>query len=241
MPILTYHRIVETEPLHDPDCVCTSVARLEAHLDWLAAHSYAGVPIDLALRPAQSGEGRRFAITFDDGYRETLRLALPVLEARSLPATVFIVSGVVGGSASWNHEPEQLLTSSELLDLKSAGIFIGSHSQSHRRLSTLGPEEIRQEVAGSRADLEQLLGSTVRFFCYPHGDFDARVLAAVADARYTGAVGVRSDENHRYNLHRIDAWRMTTRQLGMHVSGVHRWARRQPIPGAIRRLAARLA
>lgn len=240
MPILTYHRIVEREPLHDPDRVCTSVARLEAHLDWLATHSYAGVPIDLALRPAQPGEGRRFAITFDDGYRETLRLALPVLQARSLPATVFVVTGT-GGSAVWNREPEPLLSRSELLDLESAGIFIGSHGRGHRRLSTLGPEEIRQEVAGSRQDLEQLLRAPVRFFSYPHHDFDGRVLTAVAEARYAGAVGGRSGEHNRYNLHRIDTWRMTTRHLALHVSGVHRWARRQPLPGAIRSLAARLA
>jgi peptidoglycan/xylan/chitin deacetylase (PgdA/CDA1 family) len=240
MPILMYHRIVEKEPLDDPDRVCTSVARLEAHLDWLAAHSYSGVPIDLALRPAEPGEGRRFAITFDDGYRETLRLALPVLEARSLPATVFIVSGMIGGTAVWNHEPEPLLSRGELLDLDSAEILIGSHSRCHRRLSTLRPEEIRDEVAGSREDLEGLLGAPVRFFSYPHHDFDGRVQEAVVEAGYAAAMGGRRGEHTLYNLHRIDAWGLATWQLALQVTGVHRWARRQPLPRTVRRLAAHL-
>ena len=238
MPVLMYHRIVEQEPSHDPDHICTSVTRLDGHLAWLAAHSFLGVPVDLALRPAEPGEGRRFAITFDDGYEETLRLALPVLQAHALPATVFVVSGMVGGHSAWNHEPVRLLSRVELLELQSAGIFIGSHSRSHRRLSTLAPGEIQQEVAVSRIDLEQLLGAPVRFFSYPYHDLDEKVLAAAKTA-YSGAVGGRAGQQSRYNLHRIDAWRMTTRELALHVSGIHRWARTQPLPSQLRRLAAR--
>jgi peptidoglycan/xylan/chitin deacetylase (PgdA/CDA1 family) len=240
MPILMYHRIVEHEPLYDPERICTSVARLNAHLAWLAAHSFLGVPLDLALRPAQPGEGHRFAITFDDGYEETLRLALPVLQAHSLPATVFAVSGLIGGRSVWNREHARLLSRKDLLDLQSEGIFIGSHCRSHRRLSTLEPREIQNEVAGSRDDLEELLGARVRFFSYPYHDLDQRVLEAV-ESNYSGAVGGRSGLHGPYNLHRIDAWRMTTRQLALHVSGIHRWARRKPLPAPLRRLGARMA
>jgi peptidoglycan/xylan/chitin deacetylase (PgdA/CDA1 family) len=240
MPILMYHRIVEHEPLYDPDRICTSVARLNAHLAWLAAHSFLGVPLDLAARPAQPGEGRRYVITFDDGYEETLHLALPVLRAHSLPATVFAISGLIGGRSVWNREHARLLSRKDLLDLQSEGIFIGSHGRSHRRLSTLEPSEIQGEVAGSRDDLEQLLGARVHFFSYPHHDVDERVLAA-AESGYSGAVGGRAGLHGTYNLHRIDAWRMTTWQLALHVAGVHHWARRQPLPAPLRRLAARMA
>lgn len=238
MPILMYHRIVEREPLSDPDGICTSVARFDAHLDWLASRSFLCVPVDLALRPARAGEGRRFAITFDDGYEETLRLALPVLEARSLPATVFVVSGQIGGRALWNHEPQKLLTRDELLALQTAGIFIGSHGRTHRRLSTLEDREIPDEVSRSRGELEQLLGAPVPFFSYPHHDFDERVLLSVRRT-YSGGVGGRSGVHSVHNLHRIDAGRITLRQLALHVYGIHRWARRQALPTPLRRLAAR--
>ena len=154
---------------------------------------------------------------------------------------MFVVSGSVGRTAGWNDESAPLLSASELVDLREAGIFIGSHSRSHRRLSWLAQEEIRHEVGGSREDLEQLLGAPVRFFCYPNYDLDARVLAAVSEANYARAAGGRSGALRRYNLHRIDAWRMTTRQLALHVLGFHHWARRQPLPQTVSRLAARLA
>jgi peptidoglycan/xylan/chitin deacetylase (PgdA/CDA1 family) len=239
MPILMYHRIVEQEPAVDPDRICTSVDRLADHLDLLAAHDFAAVPLELACRPPQRGEGRRYAITFDDGYEETLRLALPVLEARSLPATVFVVSSLIGGKAIWNEQPQPLLTRTQLLDLHSSGIFIGSHGRTHRRLSTLEPQAIHDEVQGSREELEHLLGAPVRFLAYPHHDLDARVAAAAAKAGYAGAAGGRAGRHERYNLHRIDAGRMSTRQLLLHVSGLHRWARRQPIARAAHRAAVR--
>jgi peptidoglycan/xylan/chitin deacetylase (PgdA/CDA1 family) len=241
MPILMYHRIVEREPVFDPDGVCTSVDRLAEHLDWLAEHDFAGVPLELACRGAQPGEGRRFAITFDDGYAETLDLAFPVLEARSLPAIVFVVSGLVGGRATWNAEPQRLLSRSEVLELDAAGIFIGSHSRSHARLSSLGNDAIKDEVRGSRQELEDLLGRQVRFFAYPHHDRDERVVTEVENAGYAGAAGGRDGSHERYNLHRIDAGRMSTRQLALHVSGMHRWARRQPLARVVRNLAVRLA
>ncbi|TMC81951.1 MAG: polysaccharide deacetylase family protein [Chloroflexi bacterium] len=239
MPILMYHRIVEQEPPVDPDRICTSVGRLADHLDLLAAHDFAAVPLELACRPPEHGEGRRFAITFDDGYEETLRLAQPVLEARSLPATVFVVSSMIGGNATWNDEPRPLLTRTQLLDLHASGMFIGSHGRNHRRLSTLEPPAIQDEVQGSREELEQLLGVAVRFIAYPHHDLDARVAAAAASAGYAGAAGGRAGRHERYNLHRIDAGRMSTRELLLHASGLHRWARRQPMARAVGRAAVR--
>lgn len=241
MPVLMYHRIVEHEPATDPNRICTSVARLEAHLDQLAARSYSAVPLDLALGPTHPAEGRRFAITFDDGYEETLRLALPVLAARSLPAIVFVVSGRVGGRATWNADPARLLTRGELLELQAAGIFIGSHAQTHRRLSTLSDREVQEEVGGSKAMLEQMLGTAVRFIAYPHHDFDSRTESAVAAAGYAGAAGGRSGSHSRFNLHRIDAGRLGGRQLWLHVTGLHRWARRQPLPAPVRRVVSRWA
>ena len=236
-----YHRIVEREPASDRDGVCTSVDRLAAHLDWLAEHDFAAVPLELACRDAHSGEGRRFAITFDDGYAETVDLALPVLEARSLPAIVFVVSGLIGGRAEWNAEPQRLLSRTELLELSAAGMLIGSHTSSHPRLSTLANDAIEREVRGSRQELEDVLGRQVRFLAYPHHDRDERVVEAVASAGYTGAAGGRDGSHAIYNLHRIDAGRMSTRELSLHVSGVHRWARRQPLVRAVRKLTMELA
>jgi len=62
------------------------------------------VPLQEVLDPASSAESDqqlRVAITFDDAYVGTLREALPELVRRSLPATVFVPTGLVGGGAFW--------------------------------------------------------------------------------------------------------------------------------------------
>lgn len=71
-----------------------------------------------------------------------------------------------------------------LVEMSRAGIVIGSHTRTHALLTNeIGPK-IREEVAGSRADLESRLGIDVRHFAYPCGKFDLRALAAVASAGY---------------------------------------------------------
>jgi peptidoglycan/xylan/chitin deacetylase (PgdA/CDA1 family) len=60
--------------------------------------------------------GSRVAITFDDGYRDNLSAAKPVLTELGLPATVFVASSLVGSrSEAWWDEIERMLLSPGLL------------------------------------------------------------------------------------------------------------------------------
>jgi peptidoglycan/xylan/chitin deacetylase (PgdA/CDA1 family) len=58
-------------------------------------------------------------------------------------------------------------------------VTIGSHTTSHPILTTLPDDALEAEVGGSRPLLEEALGRTVDLFCYPNGDEDDRVRAAV--------------------------------------------------------------
>jgi peptidoglycan/xylan/chitin deacetylase (PgdA/CDA1 family) len=238
MPILTYHSIGETEVAGDPWRGCAR-RRLVCHLDWLERHGWSAVPLELALRPSP-GERRTVAITFDDGYRDMLEVALPELEARALPASVFVITGRIGGRSDCVRDPRPLLSRGQILELHARGVLVGSHGHTHRRLSTLSEGEIREEVAGSKARLEDLLQAPVHAFCYPHHDHDARVVAAVARAGYRFALGGRDAPHAPLHLQRIDAASLSERQLWLHVTGVHRWARSRPLPRPLRRLARRL-
>lgn len=132
------------------------------------------------------GEGaglpeKAVCLTFDDGKRSDIRLALPTLVREKVKATFFIVPGWLGR--------KNIMVASEVRDLATAGMEIGSHSMSHAFLTELGQEQLQDETAGSRAFLEDLLGHEVRSFSYPYGDTNTRVRAAVEKAGYRTACG----------------------------------------------------
>jgi len=68
-----------------------------------------------------------------------------------------------------------------------AGWELASHTVNHSDLTTLGAGELEEEVAGSRKILQREYGVPVKNFCYPAGQFDATVIAAVEAAGYAGA------------------------------------------------------
>ena len=238
-PILMYHRVTLQEPDLDPHHLCVSVDRLAGQLDRLENAGFSAVPLELAARPAGRGEGSRYAITFDDGYIDNLELALPILMSRSLPAILFVPTRRLGRTSAWDADALQLLTPAQLREWHAAGMLVGSHSRTHLRLTQLSGTDLRDEVRGSKADLEDLLGDEVRFFAYPYHDLDARVAAEVAEAGYAGAVGGRAGAHTRFNLHRVDAGRLEGWRFTAATGDLLHNVRRLPLPGPARRLAAR--
>jgi peptidoglycan/xylan/chitin deacetylase (PgdA/CDA1 family) len=236
MPILMYHRILArgVPPGNDP--YATPVELFELQLDWLAAHSYLPVPLDLALRDPALREGPRFAVTFDDGYADCLELALPVLQSRAVPATVFVVSSQVGGRADWDSGAP-LLSASGILELQSEGIFIGSHGRTHRRLAGLPPDDLAVEVRVSRRELQDLTGAPVRHFAYPHHSLDEDAVDEVRRAGYDSGSGGLQGVHDRFNLHRLDASHLRPPLLGLRARGFRRAAVLRKLLQPLRRVA----
>jgi peptidoglycan/xylan/chitin deacetylase (PgdA/CDA1 family) len=149
--------------------------------------------------------GRGLAITFDDGYRDNLTVAAPLLIEAKLPFTVFVTPDfVISGQP-------QYLSQSELQELsRLPGVTIGAHGYSHRRLTECDDAELAHELEDSRAWLEDLLGRPVTTTSYPHGAVDTRVREAAAAAGYqlafTSRFGAyrRNDDNLR--VPRSDVW-----------------------------------
>ena len=188
--ILTYHSIGHRryEMNVTPEAFAEQIA-------WLAEHHQV-IPLADA---AQGTPG--VAITFDDGYRDNLTNALPILEQHACTATIFAVSGCLGGTLPFEKEPESgaLLTQDELREAAARGLAIGGHTRSHARLSQLDPEAQEAEIAGCRSDLEQVLGAPVTAFAYPYGaalDYDATSVRLAEQAGYTLACSNRYGPVH---------------------------------------------
>jgi peptidoglycan/xylan/chitin deacetylase (PgdA/CDA1 family) len=88
--ILCYHRV--TEGVEDPFHLCVRPDNFAAHLEEM---SRAREPSTLADISAPSRRPK-VVVTFDDGYRDNLTNALPIAEAKGVPITIFVTSGVLG-------------------------------------------------------------------------------------------------------------------------------------------------
>jgi peptidoglycan/xylan/chitin deacetylase (PgdA/CDA1 family) len=93
-PILTYHRVNDDG---DPFFSALPTAVFERQMRHVA-RNYRVLPLeDLVERLQRGGLPRNtLAITFDDGYRDNLTHAAPILSRLGLPATIFLATGFIG-------------------------------------------------------------------------------------------------------------------------------------------------
>ena len=192
-PILMYHRIG-----HRPgDKNTVSPERFELQLQYLEDHGYQSIGLTEWHRKVMAGEKiseKSVILTFDDGYRDNWELAMPLLSRYGFSATVFMVSDLVGGTNLWerneSRQNAEMMKLEHLREWLDAGFEVGSHGVSHRRVTTLNPEELEEEVTKSKKDLEDLLGVDIKFFCYPNGNFNAAAVEALKKAGYLGSVAI---------------------------------------------------
>lgn len=160
-----------------------------------------------------SGSGRRVggladaevAITFDDGYRDNLELAYPVLKRLGFPFTIFVSTAFAQSGKPLYLDARDLrrLADDPL-------VTIGAHGASHARLSSLSDLELRHELVSSKAWLEEATGKGVNCMSYPHGAVDARVREQVQSAGYIYACcsefGINPPGRDPLGLRRTDIW-----------------------------------
>lgn len=191
--VLTYHAIARgPAPLHvDP-------ALFAEHLDRIVASDAAVLTVSELAATLRAGTlpARAVALTFDDGFRSVCENAAPLLAERGLRATIFCVTGQIGGTSDWASQPESaprlpLADAGSLAKLAAAGWEIGSHGISHEPLTRLDPDQRRRELEDSRHTLEDLLGASVRAFAYPYGAVPAGAEPELREAGYDAACTTR--------------------------------------------------
>lgn len=186
-----------------------SIQEFRNQLDFLASERYATPSLGELIAMPEHFRGRTAVITFDDGYVDNLA-ACEELQKRGMRASWFIVSGSIGGPPQWPEDgrPEgRLLSAAELREMQENGMEIGSHTVSHLRLPELDDIRLMQELAGSKAELEDLLGHAVCSFAYPYGVWDARCADAAQAAGYRSACTTRTGwalrDGDPYRLRRL--------------------------------------
>lgn len=133
---------------------------------WLSAERFAAVLDRVA---AARTAGRDVRLTFDDGNRSDLEIALPFLRARGLVADFFVLTGRFGRPRA--------LSEADVQALVAAGMAVGLHGRDHldwRRLDAAG---LARETEAARARLASVLGRPVTAVSVPFGAYDRRVMA----------------------------------------------------------------
>jgi peptidoglycan/xylan/chitin deacetylase (PgdA/CDA1 family) len=218
---LFYHRVADNEP----NDWTISTERFQSQVNWIRERMDV-VSLEEAQRRIGSGVNRTptATITFDDGYADNCRTAIPWLIEEKIPFTYFVASQHVLEGQPFAHDvrrgrPLAPNTPDEIRAMADAGVEIGAHTRRHVDLGPIDDAEtLYDEIVGSKRDLEAITGRPVRYFAFPYGLHANLSPAAFATAFRAGYWGVCSAYGG-YNLPGDDPF---------HIQRVHgdpSWAR----------------
>jgi peptidoglycan/xylan/chitin deacetylase (PgdA/CDA1 family) len=162
--------------------------RFSAQMRYLAEHRSV-VPLG-QLVDATNGPHGRVAITFDDGYRSTLKHAVPVLRALGLPATFFVPTKWIGAARGWRARGTaalELMSADELVELDRSGFPVESHGAAHIDYSVSSTDDIAADLEATVESLTTLLGRRPCFHAYPYGRTGREAAALVERAGFRAA------------------------------------------------------
>ena len=193
--VLMYHHV---GPVREDACRGLTVLpeAFKRQVATLSAMGYIAItPDDWAayVRSGTDVPDRSVILTFDDAYADLVEHALPVLERRSYPATVFVSTALIGKTIPCSPKaPDATLPVMAAEDIRkwvSRGVLFGAHSRTHVDLTSIDLATAAAEIRDSKADLEAVTGSPVTSFAYPYGKRNDEVESVVRDT-FSVAFGI---------------------------------------------------
>jgi peptidoglycan/xylan/chitin deacetylase (PgdA/CDA1 family) len=174
--VLMYHKVSSAPG----NTVSVPPELFASHMSFLSEAGYNVVSLDDVVAAASRGTllpARAVLLTFDDGYRDNLIHAAPVLLRHGYPAVVFVPVDCIGSDRPLPHDEHlvargvsnPVLDWDEIFELERSGVRVESHGLRHRPLSSLDLEAAREEVVRSKALLEERLGRSVDAFAFVKG------------------------------------------------------------------------
>jgi peptidoglycan/xylan/chitin deacetylase (PgdA/CDA1 family) len=231
--VLMYHKVNDLRP--NPTTVPTEV--FAEQMELLGELGYVPVSLDRVCDHYVEGSPLppgAVLITFDDGYRDNLENALPILQRHGFPAVVFVPIGFLDDDRPLPHE-EALRTLGvrnetvgwdELAALEAGGVRVESHGIGHRPVSELEVAQAAREIALSKLRLEERLGRPVEAYAFVKGslaDYRPEHVSLVQQAGYTlgftSVSGANGPSTDRYRLRRYNVEPYPPRTFELVLSG----------------------
>lgn len=206
VPVLMYHYISVAPP--DADAVRLDLSVTPQAFDeqmlFLNSNGYHAVHVRDVVEHLLHGAPlpeKPIVLTFDDGYADNFTAAFPILEKYGMTATFYVIAKFTEdqrpGYATWG----------QLREMANAGMEIGSHSIDHLDLRGRSIAFQTNQIAGSKKIIESRMGSTIKTFSYPSGEYDANTIAVLRANSYLGAVteiqGLQQTADNVFELRRL--------------------------------------
>jgi peptidoglycan/xylan/chitin deacetylase (PgdA/CDA1 family) len=197
---LCYHgvtRLPSRSP-EDPKGLHVNARRFAKHLDYLQSR-YHVIPLREYIEAHNQGRtlpDYSVVLTFDDGFRNFLTVAAPMLAERKLPATVFLITDRAGEKfdrereTTWTPDDDRrYLSWDDARQLQETqAVEFGSHTCSHPGLLTLSDAEGRHELQHSYTDLVTNLAVKIPTLSYPKGQYSTLLAEEARKVGYACAV-----------------------------------------------------
>ena len=230
---LMYHKVNDVAG----NATTVPTAQFDEQMAQLSELGYPVVGLEEVLAHYLRGEALppgATLITFDDGYRDVIERALPVLRRYGYPAVLFAPVGYMGDSRPLPHERyfaargivNRTLDWDELRELDSAGVRIECHGIGHRPLTELPLGEATREIAQAKLRLEDALGREVKACAYVKGSeahFGPVHVSLVRQAGYelgfTSVSGANGSHADRFRLRRYNVEPYSARTFELVLSG----------------------
>ena len=194
IPILSYHSISDEQ-----SSISLSTNIFEKQIIFLKKLSYETVNFD-EIDPNKKNQ---IILTFDDGYKDILINALPILKKYNFKATCFFVTNLIGKNNNWDNKKEnykikELMNPDDIKEWYENGMSVQSHSHNHLDLTKLSNMEIINELEYSKKYLKEKFNIKSDVFCYPFGKVNRNVYE-ITKKIYKNAV---TTNRSRYNINK---------------------------------------
>jgi len=175
-------------------------------MDFLARHRQV-VPLE-ALAGGQRPRGRpAVAICFDDGYRNVLANAVPVLARHGFASTVFVPTRWIGATNTWDEAkdcfPLDTMSGAELREAEQRGMSVESHGHQHLDLTTVDPAAVADDLRQSIRVLGAVLGHPPRYLAYPYGGQSVGIRQVAEGVGFEAAFGFNQRDAGRFGRERV--------------------------------------
>jgi peptidoglycan/xylan/chitin deacetylase (PgdA/CDA1 family) len=193
--ILTYHSIGDNVPLDIRGLYNLNKNSFYNQIKYLHDNNYVVSPLS---------DFHNFSITFDDGFLNNLKIAMPILDKFDFPFTVFVTPYFIE-----NNLNNLYLNREQLKELSlNKNVTIGAHGYNHKHLGLMNKSEVFKEVRDSKKWIEDLISKEVKHFSYPFGSYNQDSIKTLKDNLFSSACtvnfGSNNFESNLFELKRTD-------------------------------------